>query len=134
MRVFKWLRALLFYPAGSPPPRIEFFEGNGPRLIFDHLGNMVVATLVAQAGLVALSLQAVSWARIPATAIGVGLVVIGFCLFGLNLIHGEYLLRQSPDFAMLRRGRGFLLLEKAYWIVYISVAIPACFFNLARAL
>ena len=128
------VKRLLVYSEGEEPLKSPFFEGEATKLIFDHIRNITLAAIVSQVGLVALKLDATSWAYFIARGLGSIFMLLAFCLLTLNLFHGEYLLRHSPHFSILRRPRLFPLVEKVYWVLYVCLAFPALTFSIVLAL
>lgn len=108
---------MLWYPQGETAPPSPFLDGQGTSLIFDNLRNVMIAVVLAQAGIYAVSIELSSgcWHYL---ARSLGWVLLGAfaALFLLNLFHGEQVLRHSPHFASLRARQWlFNVCEKLYW-------------------
>jgi phosphoglycerol transferase MdoB-like AlkP superfamily enzyme len=80
------------------------FEGAGLKAVFEHVRNLVLATLIIAAGVHA----NVYWPHMPALAIfefepwGYGVAAVGFILAILNLLDGLYKLARMNTPILLR--------------------------------
>lgn len=109
--------------------KLNFLDGDGTKLIFDHVRNFTIAFVVAQAGLIAFSIDAVPSAKVVARTFGAGFLLGAFSLFILNFFHGERLLESSLKRSCLKR-----IILVFYWTFYLFSALVACSFNVIRAL
>lgn len=130
----KTVKDLFVLPDGHIPSPSPFLNGEAIKLIFDHLRNITLCTLIGQVGLVARNLGGTSEvAQAVARGYGYAFLTLAVCFFMLNLLHGEHLLRWSPHFESLRNSKWYSLIEKTYWFVYATLAFPACFVSLVKS-
>jgi hypothetical protein len=91
MRQFlKTIKDLFIFPDDYIPSPSPFLNGDAIKLIFDHLRNITICTVVAQIGLIARNMGGNSeTAQAIARGYGYAFMALAFCLFILNLYHGE---------------------------------------------
>jgi len=112
-----------------------FLAGEGIKLLFDHLRNITLCAFIGQVGVIARYFGENSKAS-HLIAISYGYIFLGLAIlcFILNWLHGEHLLRMSPHFETVRKSKYFGVIEKTYWLLYVLVVIPTCFFSLFESI
>jgi len=121
-----WLERLIFLPGGEEPAP-SFMQGDGTRLIFDHVRNFTIAALIGQVAIFICSLErgVKVWVYLT-KGLGGTFFILALGLFALNFLHGDYLLSKSVYFQMIRFK---WMIQKLYWSLYLISAFMACFYN-----